>query len=260
LGTQRVEEVLSAEFPGVPIVRMDADTTRGKRGHDLALERFAAADTRVLLGTQMVAKGHDFPEVSLVGVIAADLALHLPDLRAAERTYQLVHQVAGRAGRGDLPGRVVVQTYCPEHYAIAALPSWRLDDFYARELAYRRELGYPPYGALVNLLVSGKDARGVEGAAKALHEHLANGTAAADPPRAAAATARGAGPAGAVELLGPCPAPLSRLAGHHRWHLLVKGPDGETLRAWLGPELRTLRARLPKTVSLAVDVDPLWLM
>jgi primosomal protein N' (replication factor Y) len=243
-GTQRVEEVLRMDFPDAPVVRMDADTTRGRRGHHLALESFSRAKSGILVGTQMVAKGHDFPEVSLVGVIAADLALHLPDFRAAERTYQLLHQVAGRAGRGDVAGRVVVQTYCPEHYAISALPAWDLDAFYLREQQFRRDLGYPPYGALVNLLVSGKGERSVADAAEAIGVRL----------RQAALEH------GSVEVLGPVAAPLARLGGHYRRQVLLKGPDGAAMRVWVGPELRTLRAKLAKDVSLAVDVDPLWLM
>ena len=156
-GTQRVEAELAAAVPGLPVVRMDADTTGGKGGHERRLAEFEAMRCGVLLGTQMVAKGLDYPEVELVGVINADTTLHMPDFRAAERTYQLLEQVSGRAGRGAAGGTVVIQTYWPDHPAIVAAAAHDPDSFYATELPLRRALGYPPCGRLARLVLTGKD-------------------------------------------------------------------------------------------------------
>ena len=162
-GTQRVESELASLLPDLPVVRMDADTTKGKGGHESALAKFEALDSGVLLGTQMIAKGLDYPEVTLVGVINADTTLHLPDFRAGERTYQLLEQVSGRAGRGERQGRVIVQTYWPEHPAIQAAARHEPRVFYEEEERVRAALGYPPYGRLANILFwsSDKSAVGV---------------------------------------------------------------------------------------------------
>jgi primosomal protein N' (replication factor Y) len=208
-GTQRVEAELAALLPDLPIVRMDADTTLGKGGHEKALARFEALESGVLLGTQMIAKGLDYPEVTLVGVINADTTLHLPDFRAGERTYQLLEQVAGRAGRGSEPGHVIVQTYWPDHPAIRAAAAHDPCIFYDIEEADRQALGYPPYGRLANVLVWGKDraevARVCDRLAKTLSGSLQDGR----------------------ELLGPSPAPLSKLKGVWRWHLLLPSLLGQ---------------------------------
>ncbi len=164
-----MEAELAQLLDGFPVVRMDADTTRGKGGHERALAEFESLASGVLLGTQMIAKGLDYPEVTLVGVINADTTLHLPDYRAGERTYQLLEQVAGRAGRGERQGEVIVQTYWPEHPAIRAAASHDPDIFYAEEKSIRAELGYPPYGRLANVLIWGKDQSAVADAAA---EHL----------------------------------------------------------------------------------------
>ena len=156
-GTQRVESELAALLPDLPVVRMDADTTKGKGGHERALAQFEALDSGVLLGTQMIAKGLDYPEVTLVGVINADTTLHLPDFRAGERTYQLLEQVAGRAGRGERPGKVIVQTYWPDHPAVLAAAEHEPHLFYDEEEATREALGYPPFGRLANVLFWGAD-------------------------------------------------------------------------------------------------------
>jgi len=239
-GTQRVESELASLIPDLAVVRMDADTTKGKGGHERALAHFEALDSGVLLGTQMIAKGLDYPEVTLVGVINADTTLHLPDFRAGERTYQLLEQVAGRAGRGERQGTVIVQTYWPDHPAIVAAASHRPRLFYAEEEEVRRELGYPPFGRIANILFWGAEKDAVAAAANAWAAALEGGV-----PQT-------------WTLLGPSPAPISRLKGVWRWHLLVKAP----LRANLAQTLSAVGATVSKTkgVSLAIDVDPLDLL
>ena len=235
-GTQRVEAELANLLPDVPVVRMDADTTRGKGGHERALAQFEALDSGILLGTQMIAKGLDYPEVTLVGVINADTTLHLPDFRAGERTYQLLEQVAGRAGRGEKPGRVVVQTYWPEHPAIRAAAAHDPQIFYAQEEATRRELGYPPFARLVNVLIWGAAHADVQRESAVVHDALA----AAVPDD--------------WQLLGPSPAPLSRVKGIWRWHVLVKAPRDADVSACVGAAIRSLKR--VQGVAWAADVDP----
>ncbi len=235
-GTERLEEELAALLPGARIARMDRDTTTRKGTHRSLVERMLSGDIDVLVGTQMVAKGHDFPNVTLVGVASADATLNLPDFRSAERTFALLSQVAGRAGRGAQPGRVLIQTFSPDHYALECAATHDYAAFAEQELAFRRELGYPPFGHLVNLVFSGNDADKVESAANRLAAGLA--------PLAAG-----------VELLGPAPCPLARLRGRHRRQLLLKSTTRPPLRRLLGL-LPPLQKALPATVSLAVDVDP----
>ncbi len=239
-GTQRVETELAALLPELPIVRMDADTTRGKGAHERLLAEFAQLESGVLLGTQMIAKGLDFPAVTLVGVISADITLNVPDFRAGERTYQLLEQVAGRAGRGVKPGRVVIQTYWPDHPSVRAVEAHDAVTFYEQEAETRRELRYPPFGRLANVLVWGRDGSTVREHAGALTE---------------AVRARvGEG----FEVLGPSPAPLSRLKGAWRWHALVKAPAGADVAGPLGEAVASTPA--PSGVSVAVDVDPMDLL
>jgi primosomal protein N' (replication factor Y) len=234
-GTQRIETELSALAPGWPIVRMDADTTRGRGAHERLLAAFEALYSGVLLGTQMIAKGLDFPEITLVGVISADVTLNLPDFRAGERTYQLLEQVAGRAGRGAKEGTVLVQTYWPDHPAIRAAAAHEPALFYGPEQVARRELGYPPFGQLANILVRGRDAAAVKKHATAL--------AAAVRERVTAD----------CSVLGPSPAPLARLKGVWRWHILVKTPAEATLAAILGTAFASIPA--VKDVSRVADID-----
>ena len=157
IGTQQVESVVAREFPGARILRMDLDTTREKDGHEKILSAFANGEAEILIGTQMIVKGHDFPNVTLVGILAADLSLHASDFRAAERTFQLLTQAAGRAGRGGLPGRVVIQTYDPEHYSIQAAAEQNYEAFYRQEIAFRTLGGYPPTGGMLAVHASSED-------------------------------------------------------------------------------------------------------
>lgn len=246
-GTQRVEAELRAlldEMPdvgqAVPIVRMDADTTSGKGAHQRLLEEFASADAAVLLGTQMIAKGLDFEDVTLVGVINADTQLHLPDYRAGERTFDLIEQVAGRAGRAGLPGRVLVQTYEADSVSIRAAAAYDRALFLRTELPKRKMLGYPPYVRMANILLWGKDEACVRRAAEELFGKLV-------------AHVRGFGNAGWDVLpAGPCV--LAKLRGTYRWHIVVKCPLGEDLSGVLAP---FFRARKPDAaVNVAIDVDP----
>lgn len=238
-GTQRVETELKLLFPDLPVVRMDADTTKGRGGHEAALARFEAHESCVLLGTQMIAKGLDYPEVTLVGVIAADTSLWLPDFRAGERTYQLLEQVAGRAGRGETPGRVIFQTYAPDHPAIRAAAVHDPTIFYVQEDRERKAAGLPPHGRLANVLVWGRERDVVAAHAGLIGDGLS--AAGAD-----------------LEVLGPSPAPLEKLKGMWRWHLLVKG----ALDAPISHVLSKVLKEAPRTdgVSVAVDVDPVSLL
>lgn len=234
-GTERVEEEVRRLFPGARPVRWDRDTTTGKGSHDVLLQRFIDREANVLIGTQMVAKGLDLPLVTLVGVISADTALYLPDYRAGERTFQLLTQVAGRAGRGLLGGRVILQTYAPEHYAIRAAAEHNYHAFYERERQYRARLGYPPYSRLVRLEVRATSADRARQEAERLHALL---KARIEEERRVE-----------TSLIGPAPCFYPRLDNLHRWHVIVRGPDPVSLVS----DLRS-------TESLYVDVDPVSLL
>ena len=237
LGTQRVEEEVRAQFPHARVARLDRDTAARRGAGERVLRDLREGRVDVVVGTQMVAKGHDFPGVRLVGVVLADLGLHLPDFRAAERTFQLLTQVAGRAGRGGAPGRVLVQTFSPQHYAVSPVRSHDYEAFYAAELGHRAALGYPPFGHLVHALVSGPDEAGARDAAESLAR------------AARAAAAEG------VEILGPAPAPLARLRDRFRFQLLVKGADPAGVRR-SGRALVEAAAGLRAPVRAKVDPNP----
>jgi primosomal protein N' (replication factor Y) len=194
----------------------------------------------------MVAKGHDFPGVQLVGVVVADIGLHLPDFRAAERTLQLLTQVAGRAGRDSTPGRVVVQTFTPDHYAIQPVLEHDYEGFYRKELAERERLGYPPFAELVRALVSGESEEETLAGAHSLARALS--AAGLTPPSP-----------DALEVLGPAPAPLARLRGRHRIHLLVKGADPERLRR-AAEILLEATGRLSEDLQASVDRHPVQML
>lgn len=238
-GTQRVEQEVARLFPWARTARMDRDTTARKGDHQRILRAFAARETDILIGTQMIAKGLDFPQVTCVGVVSADTALHFPDFRAAERTFQLLTQVAGRAGRGETEGRVVLQTYTPDHYAVQTAARHDYATFARRELSYRQRTGYPPYVELARLLVTGEDEAEVARTAFA----LAQGCAAAIDDR---------------KILGPTPAPLARIQGKFRWHLLLKGSESELLTA-ASRGLLAVKERSPQ-VSVVVDVGAVSLL
>ena len=243
VGTQRVEEALLEQFPGVRVIRMDLDTTGGKNSHDELVERFRRGEADLLLGTQMVAKGLDFPEVTLVGVISADTGMHLPEFRAAERSFQLLTQVAGRSGRGPVPGEVVIQTLLPEAPVLRAAARQDFAAFVEQELQERREAGYPPFGRLIVFLWSGPDEEALVEVAHDSTSRLRR-TIGDD-----------------AWLLGPAPAPLARLRDRYRWQALLRGSSVRQLHALAGRALPKMRKAADKRkVRLTVNVDPLTMM
>ncbi len=237
VGTQKVEAWLAGEFPGARILRVDLDTVRRKGAHEQLLASFASGDADILLGTQMIAKGLDIPRVTLVGVIQADTQLHLPDFRSAERTFQLLTQVAGRAGRGDTPGEVLLQTMSPDHPAILAAAAQDFERFARTELLERDDLLYPPSGRLVGFLVSSTSAHHTQAAVSAL----------ADIVRAEAEHA-------GVVMLGPAPRPIEKLMGRYRWQILLKGRAPKALAHVVRASLA--RYEPASGVRVIVDVDP----
>ncbi|MEO0408560.1 MAG: primosomal protein N' [Cyanobacteria bacterium P01_A01_bin.135] len=239
-GTQRVIAALGQQFPHLRCLRFDSDTTRTKGAHRTLLTRFAKGEADLLVGTQMLTKGIDLPQVTLVGVVAADGLLHQCDYRASERAYQLLTQVAGRAGRGAEPGQVLIQTYSPEHPVIEAVRRQDEAGFLSAELTQRQALGYPPYGQLIGVRFSGTEEGAVQRAAEVVAQELQPY------------------PDDAHQILGPAPATVLRVARRYRWQLLIKCPDATVTAARL--DLAGLRSRCPATVSVTVDVDPLTLL
>ena len=244
-GTQRVVNDLAKYLPQARCIRFDSDTTRYKGAHRALLTRFANGEADLLVGTQMLTKGIDLPQVTLVGVIAADGLLFMPDYRASERAFQTITQVAGRAGRGEQPGRVIVQTYSPEHAAIEALmepdSATQYGNFLQQELSDRAALGYPPCGKLILLKLSSHDEQAVERAAARLAHRLETQPDSKH-----------------YDVLGPVPAPIFRVARRYRWHILLKLKSAASpteVSPALGSNLRRLRS--PKGISLTIDVDPI---
>ncbi|WP_276352603.1 primosomal protein N' [Cohnella caldifontis] len=251
-GTQKVEEALAEAFPGIRVIRMDVDTTSEKGAHEKWLTMFRERKADVLLGTQMVAKGLDFPRVTLVGVLAADAALRLPDFRAAERTFQLLTQVAGRAGRHELPGEVVIQTYDPEHVSITSVTGHDYDGFAAQELHARRVLGYPPFGRLISITFSHESVPMLlsigEKFARALRERAEE---------AGIGSCGTAGSAAGLDVLGPVPSPIPRLKDRYRYQCMVKYRGKLDAAALTAGVLRDMGEAVKRSgVVIGVDVDP----
>ncbi|MEX2170447.1 MAG: primosomal protein N' [Pirellulales bacterium] len=242
-GTQKLEAEVRARFPQHECLRMDTDTMRRPGSHEAALTKFRAGDVRILLGTQMIAKGLDFPNVTLVGVINADTALHWPDFRAAERTFHLVTQVAGRTGRSDRGGRVLVQTFSPEHPAILAAVKHDYRLFAAGELPQREALGYPPFGSMVRIIVRGEQDATTKAFAERLGELVTQSLQRLEVPH---------------RMMGPAPAPIAKLRGKYRYHIQLQSPDADGLRRAVRPVLAT--ATPPEEVQWIVDVDPIDMM
>ncbi len=241
-GSQQGEERLAEIFPGARIGRMDRDTVRGRSDLERLLARLHSGEINLLVGTQMIAKGHDVHGVTLVGVVGCDHALTMPDFRAAERVFQLMTQVSGRAGRGELPGRVVVQTYYPDHYAILAASTHDYASFVERELKYRRWMHYPPFGVLANVLVQSQKLEEAAGWSAELGKWFQK-----------------AAPEG-VRVLGPCTAPIARIKNVYRFHLILKAGSRKALNAALrGMLAHADAAQIPRR-NLIVDVDALRLM
>jgi primosomal protein N' (replication factor Y) len=243
-GTEQIEEILRERFPTLRIARLDRDTTARRSTYEQAVLSFAAGELDMLVGTQMIAKGHDFPNVTLVGVVSVDAGLALPDFRAAERAFQLITQVAGRAGRGELPGRVLIQTYHPHHYALRHACAQDYEGFFEEEINYRRNLSYPPFVTLASLLVHGDDFARVQTTADVLRAALDR-----------ANTERG------CRVLGPAPAPLARLRGEHRIQLLLKSRSRTRLRQLVEMALGDASAAPGFDLnSVNVEIDPVNLM
>jgi primosomal protein N' (replication factor Y) len=237
LGTEQLAAQLTAEVTGLRVLRVDADTVNERQGHARLFSAFADGAADCLVGTQMVAKGLDFPRVTLVGIVCADRGLSVPDFRAAERTFQLIAQVSGRAGRGDRPGTVVVQAFDTEAAALRCAIEHRPKSFFDAEMDLRRDYGYPPFAGLVRVLWSGESAANVQLLAAAHGERI----------RAAAA---------GCTVLGPNPAGLSFLKGQHRWHALVKAPSRGAAQAFLDRLAAAGGLPREKAVHVTIDVDP----
>jgi primosomal protein N' (replication factor Y) len=245
-GSQQGEERLAEIFPGARIGRMDRDTVRGRYDLEHLLARMHSGEINLLVGTQMIAKGHDIHGVTLVGVVGCDHALSMPDFRAAERVFQLMTQVSGRAGRGDLPGRVVVQTYYPDHYAILAATAHDYKSFAERELKYRRWMHYPPFGVLANVLVQSQKLEEAAGWSALLGKWLQK--------------AAGMTESGGVRVLGPCTAPIARIKGVYRFHMILKSATRKALNEALRGMLAHAAEKDVPRRNLIVDVDALRLM
>src|ERR1700690_2454421 len=241
-GSEKLEELLHGMFPQARIGRLDRDTVRGREDFERALNALNEGELDMLVGTQMIAKGHDVHGVTLVGVVGADTALGLPDFRAAERTFQLLTQVAGRGGRGNSPGKVVLQTYFPDHYAVQFAARHDFAGFYDKELQFRSWMHYPPYSAIANVIVrsekldealawAGELGRWYE---KTRHE--------------------------GIRVLGPAAAPITRLKRDYRYHFILKSPSREKMNALLRAMLAQAAARKIPRTQLIVDVDAVWLM
>jgi len=242
-GTEKVESEIARHFPSARIARMDADTTQKKDSHEKILEQFREQKIDILIGTQMIAKGFDFPHVTLVGVVLADVGLRLPDFRSSERTFQLLTQFAGRAGRGMKPGRVIIQTWMPEHPSIHFAKDHDFLNFYAHEKKSREEFHYPPYRSLVNIIIRSRDEKKAYVFAREIRDALQKEF------RPENALLPG------IEIIGPAPLPFYKLRGHFRWHVMLKIPKDLLLTPRIYALLIGLKK--PSAVAFQIDVDPL---
>lgn len=239
MGTQKIESEAARLFPQANIGRMDTDATTKRGSHGQILADFRKHKIDILIGTQMVAKGHDFPEVMLVGVVSADTALNLPDFRASERTFNLLTQVAGRAGRGTEAGRVIIQTYTPNHYAIEKSINHDYPGFFNEEIKFRQELNYPPFTHVVEVKLRGRDEDKVIKLSHEMAEHLNTLNR------------------GTVEIVGPAPGFISKMGGQYRWIILIKGDDPESICGLIDEALRKIKGK--SAVIITIDVDPVGL-
>lgn len=249
LGTEKVEAAVKALFPDARVARMDRDTTVRKGSILKILKGLRNQTIDILVGTQMVAKGHDFPNITLVGIICADLSLNFPDFRASERTFQLLAQVSGRSGRGKVPGRVILQTYNPDHFSILSATDQDFKKFYHQEIHFRKSLNYPPFARMVQLKISGKNKEKTRQHALAIgdlcHDLLRNDTAFLK----------------YVQVLGPIEAALPRVAKHFRWQILLKGLKVGPLHRFLQQILFKNRAKISsRSIKVIADVDPFFMM
>jgi primosomal protein N' (replication factor Y) len=242
-GTEKLEDQLIKRFPRLRIARIDRDTIARRRDMERILNDFSRGELDMLVGTQMIAKGHDFPNVTLVGVVSVDLGLGLPDFRSAERTFQLLTQVAGRAGRGDLGGQVLIQTYYPEHYALRHAREQDYEGFYDEEIRYRERMGYPPFFALASILIKHSELNVAAENARKLRRALDEANAQK-----------------ACRILGPAPASFARLKGEHRLQILIKSPNRKVLRETLDLALAAAEAKGCDMRIVFTEIDPVNLM
>ncbi|HDZ61666.1 MAG TPA: primosomal protein N', partial [Nitrospirae bacterium] len=239
-GIQRVEEELSESINGISLIRMDADSTRKKLSHYRMVKDMEKKKANILLGTQMVAKGLDFPDVTVSAIISADVALNLPDFRSGERAFQLFTQLAGRSGRGTLPGKVYIQSFSQDHYVFDYVKKHDYDGFYKKELALRKELSYPPFSRLIRIVFSFKTKKDANKTIADISEKI-----------------KGLNIQGAI-VLGPAPAPVEKIRNMWRWHLILKGNNSKLMRQ--AASLILEQVSHMKNVRTEVDVDPINLL
>lgn len=238
-GTQQVEMELKKIWPEIKVTRMDVDTTRNKNSHQKLLAEFRRGETNILLGTQMITKGLDFPNITLVGVIAADMSLNLPDYTSSERTFQLLTQVAGRAGRGEKEGKVIIQTYNPTHYSITSGKSQDYHEFYQQELAVRKLMDYPPFSSFIRILISDFKEKTVISCSEKIGQVMQTNFK------------------NRLEILGPAQAPISKIKNRFRWQIILKGNDLEFLRNAARYGLKqVIKEETSKTLRVIIDVEP----
>jgi primosomal protein N' (replication factor Y) (superfamily II helicase) len=246
-GTERLEQEMRSCFPGIRVERMDRDTATGKQGHHEILKRFEAGHIDVLVGTQMIVKGHDFPNVTFVGVVSADTSLHFPDFRSSERTFQLLTQVAGRAGRGESTGEVIIQTYTPDHYSILRAKDHDFTGFYREEIQFRKALDYPPFSRLINFRLSGSSEKRTTMAAEELGRI------------GQSLLKKGYGKG--IEILGPTTAPFAKRRGKFRLQMLAKGRNSRLLHQFARELAGRMEDRIRgRGVSFDIDVDPVFIL
>jgi primosomal protein N' (replication factor Y) len=246
-GTQKLEDELATLFPKAVITRLDRDTSSKASMRRTFFKKMQQGEIDILVGTQMIAKGHDFPNVTLVGVVDADVALHLPDFRAFERTFQILTQVAGRAGRAAKAGRVIIQTYQPDHPSIIHAKDHDYASFFEKESEYRQALKYPPYSRIINVKLSGNSEKEVSHTAYAVHQAMKKGCLVGQLEKD-------------IHILGPAPAPLSKIRGKYRWQLLLKAPTARQLALLLSTAGPLINDAVPSGCRIAIDVDPVSML
>ncbi|OGP96245.1 MAG: primosomal protein N', partial [Deltaproteobacteria bacterium RBG_16_47_11] len=247
IGTERLEQEIKLLFPETQVGRMDRDTTSRRRSHLQILKRLESGSIDILIGTQMIVKGHDFPNVTFVGVVSADTSLHFPDFRSSERTFQLLTQVAGRAGRGEVFGEVVIQTFNPDHYSILRAKDHDYAGFYQEEIQFRKALEYPPFSRFINFRLVGNGEKRTKGMAEEMgrigQSLLKN--------------AHGK----EIEILGPSTAPFAKMRGKFRWQMLAKGKSPQLLHQFAKELSSRMDVQLKgKGVDLDIDVDPVFIL
>ncbi len=245
-GTEKIEEILAGLFPGAAVGRLDRDAVQKRGSMVRILKEFGRGQIDILVGTQMIAKGHDFPRVTLVGVLSAEQSLRIADFRAAERTFQLLTQVAGRSGRGEQSGEVIVQTYFPNHYSLKYASAQDYVNFWRQEVQYRYRFRYPPFTALANLLITGRDRAQVSDTAAELHRQLLRGR------EAFSGTSR-------MNFLGPAPAAREKLKSEYRFQVLVKATSRRELHEVIGRAVSSVTPEKGKAAAISVDIDPITL-